>query len=107
MVFPAPVSPVMTFSPGARRNSARSMSRRFSMRSSASTREGVPAAEDGRTDRDRIRHEDVTERGSDAGGEAPELLAQAVVEGRTGDLGKRRRAVVEPRLDPLPRVERA
>src|SRR4051794_437899 len=36
-VLPAPVSPVSTLSPGPRRSSARSISRRFSTRSSSST----------------------------------------------------------------------
>ena len=46
-VLPAPVSPVMTFRPGARRSSARSMRSRFSTRSSCSTPTGVPARADG------------------------------------------------------------
>ena len=48
---PAPVSPVSTFNPGPRRSSARSISRRFSTRSSWSTLRGLPV---GPTDRARI-----------------------------------------------------
>ncbi len=36
MDFPAPVSPVRTFSPGSRRTASRSMTAKFSMRSSIS-----------------------------------------------------------------------
>src|SRR5688572_29082266 len=46
-VLPAPVSPVRTLRPGPRRSSARSMSRRFSTRSSLSTPDGLPAPADG------------------------------------------------------------
>ena len=46
-VLPAPVSPVSTLSPGPSRSSARSISRRFSTRSSSSTRQGLPAGPDG------------------------------------------------------------
>ena len=43
-VLPAPVSPVITFSPGPKRISVRSMSRRFSIRSSRSIDGGIATA---------------------------------------------------------------
>ena len=46
-VLPAPVSPVTAFSPAPGRSSARSMSSRFSMRSSRSTRICLATAADG------------------------------------------------------------
>src|SRR4051794_19842938 len=46
-VLPAPVSPVRTLRPGARRSSARSIRRGFSTRSSESTVPGLPAPGDG------------------------------------------------------------
>src|SRR4051812_538766 len=46
-VLPAPVSPVRTFRPGPTRNSARSMSRRFSTRNSWSTPSSEPTGPDG------------------------------------------------------------
>src|SRR5215216_6019729 len=79
-VLPAPVSPVSTLSPGPRRSSARSISNRFSTRSSSSTepRWYQPPP----TDRP------VPAGGSHSGGEASELLAQAVVEACPGYLGQ-------------------
>ncbi len=49
-VLPAPVSPVRTFNPGPRRSSARSISRRFSTRSSRSMHAGLAAYADGSPD---------------------------------------------------------
>src|SRR3954452_1143784 len=50
-VFPAPVSPVMTFSPASRRSSARSIRSRFSTLSSVSMRGRVASGPDGKTER--------------------------------------------------------
>ena len=52
-VLPAPVSPVSTFRPGASRSCARSISSRFSTRSSCSTPAGLPAHGDGSVGEDR------------------------------------------------------
>src|SRR6478752_6985717 len=96
-VLPAPVSPVSTFRPGPRHSSARSISSRFSTRSSWSTHWGLPAGPDGSgaiprscADLSQLRRELWH-----LAGEPAEALAQAVVEGRAGDLRERAVALAE------------
>src|SRR3954453_17902796 len=89
-VLPAPVSPVRTLRPGARRSSARSISRRFSTRSSDSIEpEDVSGAR--RTARDVA--ESLREQA--------ELLAKAAIEGAAWDLGQLRGLAQEARGDRL------
>src|SRR4051794_8355287 len=83
-VLPAPVSPVSTLSPAASRSSARSIRSRFSTRSSYSTPGCLPAAADGT----HVRLAPVLH-------ELAELLPQAAVERRPGQLGEQRRLVQE------------
>src|SRR3954468_12141423 len=95
-VFPAPVSPVSTLSPGASRSSARSISRRFSTRSSKSTGEGLPAPPDGPA------------RPATLSSHQPaELLAQPPVERRSRDLGEQRRLLEGGAGDRLARPQLA
>src|SRR3989442_2631320 len=112
-VLPAPVSPVMAVRPGPRRSSARSISSRFSTRSSRSMGPGLPAVDDGagwrvpsvtgplRNRRD--RYGEVADGGSAR--QAPELLAEAVVEGRARHLCQQHLVVVEADLQLLAPIE--
>src|ERR1700759_1037198 len=95
-VLPAPVSPVSMFRPGARRSSARSISSRFSTRSSCST---SPVYQARRTEIPRVGGR---LRGR---GHAPELRAQGVVEGGAGPLRQRPLVVDEAGLDALAGLE--
>src|SRR5918992_2923389 len=96
-VFPAPVSPVRTLRPEPNRSSARSISRRFSTRSSSSTRQGLPTDPDG----SRLRSSFVT----GSAREPAEALAQAVIEARARQLRQHRGRARELDVDVLARVE--
>src|SRR3954469_20947546 len=96
-VFPAPVSPVITFRPGSSRSSARSISRRFSTRSSRSMRRVVASAPDGKA-RTGVRFTEASQnRGERVAsvGQPSELLPEAVVEGGAGDLREQHLVVRE------------
>src|SRR3954469_25293553 len=100
-VLPAPVSPVSTLRPGASRSSARSISRRFSTRSSKSTAEGLPAGPDGPGGTATVLLH------AQASDQAPELLAQPLVERRPRHLGQQRGLLEEAAGQRLPGPELA
>src|SRR5215210_5565474 len=95
-VLPAPVSPVRAFRPGPRRSSARSISSRFSTRSSWSIARRCTSRAG------RIRSPPPPARvPSQLFREPPEALAQAVVEARPRELGERREGAPELDVDVL------
>src|SRR4051794_10477968 len=98
-VLPAPVSPVSALSPGPRRSSARSISSRFSTRSSWSM--GSTVYQPSGTDRPSVTKSLRLFR------QPSEALAQAVVEARTGELRERRLRESELDVDVLPRWQLA
>src|SRR3712207_4791394 len=109
-VLPAPVSPVSTLSPSPSRSSARSMRRRFSTRSSSSTRWMEPPGADGSPPRARLRNARVHYDPwcYDSGtvrllSQAPEALPQPVVEARARKLGEQRVRAREVDRDVLAR----
>src|SRR5688500_3069102 len=94
-VLPAPVSPVIAFRPDPRRSSARSIRRRFSIRSSSSIAKEIAAEPDGFVRRLVLG----------AAGQAAELLADAAVEVGSGELREPADVGAEPDLDLVARRE--
>src|SRR3712207_2164108 len=99
IVLPAPVSPVSTLRPGPSRSSARSISRRFSTRSSDSTR----AAWHPHPTEHTFGCSSATKPAKPSAREPPELLAQPPVERRSRHLREARYVVAEAHVDRLPR----